>query len=99
MATYSSNSPYYQTSYYGKFLDLMTPRIVVKNAADTIYIIDAVYTRRPDHLAFDLYGDSGLWWVFAARNPDIIQDPVFDFVAGTTIYVPSKKSLDSSLGL
>jgi len=50
-------------------------------------------------LAFDLYGDSGLWWVFAARNPNTIEDPLLDFRAGTTIYIPNKATLTSDLGL
>lgn len=99
MASYSKNSPYYQTGTFGKFLDVMTPRTVKKDPQDTIYTIDYLYNQRPDLLAFDLYKDSGLWWVFAARNPDVIQDPIFDFVAGTTIYIPSKQSLESTLGL
>jgi len=53
---------------------------------------------RPDLLAADLYGDANLWWVFAVRNPNIIQDPVFDFTAGTIIYVPSMVTLTTALG-
>ena len=99
MTTYSKNSPYYQTATYGKFLDVMTPRVVMKNPQDAIYTIEYKYHLRPDSLAQYLYGDSGLWWVFAARNPDIIQDPIFDFTFNATIYVPTKQSLESTLGL
>lgn len=99
MSSYSNTSPYYQTGMYGKFLDVMVPRTIKKDPSDTVHTIGQVYSKRPDLLAHDLYGDAGLWWVFAARNPDIIQDPIFDFVTGTTIYVPSKKSLSSTLGL
>jgi hypothetical protein len=46
-----------------------------------------------------LYGTSKLWWVFAQRNLDVIQDPVFDFIAGTQIFVPKKSGLVSILPL
>lgn len=99
MASYSKTSPYYQTGTYGKFLDVMTHRVIKKDPQDVLYKIEYIYNYRPDLLAFDLYKDSGLWWVFAARNPDIIQDPIFDFTINTTIYIPSKQSLESTLGL
>jgi hypothetical protein len=50
-------------------------------------------------LAYDLYGDSGLWWVFAVRNPNVIKDPVFGFIAGLAIYIPQKTTLVSDLGI
>ena len=53
----------------------------------------------PDLLAFDLYGDSSLWWVFAIRNPNAIQDPIYDFQPGVIIYVPQKQNLTTALGL
>ena len=53
-----------------------------------------------DHiLAFDLYGDSALWWVFKARNPNAIDDPIFDFQAGMKIYIPNKGTLEAELGV
>ena len=45
------------------------------------------------------YGDANLWWVFAMRNPNVLKDPLFDFTTGNTIYVPTKASLQSDLGL
>jgi len=44
-------------------------------------------------LAFDLYGDPSLWWVFAVRNPNVISDPVFDMRIGARIAVPKKETL------
>jgi hypothetical protein len=84
---------------YGTFLDLMTKRDVTTHADDTLYAIEKVYEYRPDLLAADIYDDAGLWWVFQARNPNIITDPLGDFTAGTKIYVPQKKNLLTSLGL
>lgn len=100
MATvYSKNSPYYGTEFFGNFLDVRKDRIITGDASDVMYQIDPVYNNRPDLLAHDLYGDSGLWWVFTARNPNVLQDPIFDFTAGTIIYIPKKQNLQSVLGL
>lgn len=99
MTTYSKSSPYYTTGKYGQFLDLMVNRKITKLASDRQYTIDVVYHLRPDLLAHDLYQDSKLWWVFAARNPNALKDPLFDFVIGTTIYLPAKATLISDLGI
>ena len=98
-ATYDSTSPYYTTGLYGQFLDVMSPRTVSKNVTDTTFTVNKTYEYRPDLLAYDLYGDASLWWVFAARNPNVLKDPVFDFSVGTEIYVPTKNSLTLDLGL
>jgi hypothetical protein len=98
-ASYSVASPYYKTTVFGTFLDIMVPRTITKNPDDVVYQIDRVYQFRPDLLAFDLYGDSALWWVFAARNPNVIEDPLLDFLIGTTIYVPKKETLVKDLGI
>ncbi len=97
--SYSSSSPYYSTGKYGQFLDVMTPRPITKKADDVKYQIDRTYHLKPRILAYDLYGDPNLWWVFAARNPNTLKDPLFDFVTGTVIYLPAKSTLVSDLGL
>jgi hypothetical protein len=97
--TYSKSSPYSNTDLYGFFLDVANIPSIPFNASDIQYQIDTIYGLRPDLLAFDLYGNAGLWWVFAVRNPNIIQDPIFDFQPGVIIYVPQKQNLMASLGL
>lgn len=99
MATYSKASPYYLTPNYGRFLDLLTPRPFPAQRDDVVYTIDRTYQYRPDLLAYDLYQDAALWWVFQARNPNVITDPIGDFVPGVTIRLPKKSTLISSLGL
>ena len=96
---YNSASPYAATGLYGQFLDIMQARKITSRVDDVLYAIDSVYQYRPDMLAFDLYNNSALWWVFAARNPNIIKDPIFDFAAGTEIYIPKKETLTIDLGL
>ncbi len=99
MAAYKKTSPYYSTKNYGTFLDVMEMRKISKLESDVSYTIAKSYHFRPDLLAFDLYGDAALWWVFAARNPNIIKDPVFDFRPGVTIRLPKKETLVDDLGL
>jgi len=96
---YSANSPYSKTKNFGNFLDIMINRPITALADDVLYEIDKMYEYRPDLLAFDLYGDAALWWVFAQRNPDNIKDPMFDFRAGVQIYIPKKATLEADLGV
>jgi alpha-L-fucosidase len=98
-AEYSRSSPYYSTGTFGKNLDILNYRTITKKADDVIYSVDKIYEYRPDLLAFDLYGDSSLWWVFVARNPNVIDDPLLDFRAGITIYIPKKTTLTADLGI
>ena len=97
--SYSKSSPYGKTEVYGFFLDVANIPDIPKDPSDIRYEIDAIYRHRPDLLANDLYGDTGLWWVFSVRNPNVLQDPVFDFIPGATIFVPKKSMLKSVLGL
>jgi hypothetical protein len=99
MATYKNSSPYASTKMFGQFLDILNFRTITKKPDDVSYVIDTVYKYRPDMLAHDLYDDASLWWVFAARNPNAIKDPVFGFVPGLTIYIPQKSTLVSDLGV
>lgn len=96
---YKNTSPYFQTSTYGSFLDVMINRTITKKADDVLYEIDKVYENRPDLLAADLYGDGALWWVFASRNPNVLKDPLFDFRSGVQIYIPKKTTLHQDLGV
>ena len=99
-AKYSSSSPWYKTTITkNSYLDVLTIRPVSAEADDFLYTIESQYTYRPDLLAYDLYEDSNLWWVFMQRNLDVIQDPIYDFQPGVTIYVPQKQNLTSALGL
>jgi hypothetical protein len=77
----------------------MIDRPILKQQSDIYWDITPVYEYRPDLLAFDLYTDSRLWWVFASRNPNRLKDPLFDFVTGTGIYLPKADLLKQLLGL
>ena len=98
---YNKSSPDATTNTFGngQFLDLLVYPTIVKQVDDVQFTINSIYQYRPDLLANDLYGNSALWWVFRARNPNALDDPVFDFQAGVTIFVPKKTTLVSSLGI
>lgn len=98
-ATYSNLSPWFTTTISNNYLDILKIRPVAAESDDYLYTIEAQYTYRPDLLAYDLYGDAALWWVFIQRNLDVLQDPVFDFVPGTKIYIPKNSKLRLSLGI
>ena len=100
VVNYNQASAYYSTPLFDKkFLDLLVYRPIPKLADDSLISISVIYDLRPDLLAYDLYGNPDLWWVFAARNPNTLVDPLWDFTAGTEIYIPQKKSLLSALGV
>ena len=97
---YPATSPYYNTGIVNnKFLDIMVNRPIPKQPSDIYWDITTVYEYRPDLLAYDLYSDSRLWWVFSARNPNSLKDPYFDFVAGKGIYLPKLELLKQVLGI
>ena len=99
MATYGNTSPWSRTPINQNYLDILSIRPVSAEPDDAIYTIEPQYTHRPDLLAYDLYGSPKLWWVFIQRNLDILQDPIYDFIAGTRIYLPKSDSLKRVLGI
>jgi alpha-L-fucosidase len=98
MAQYDATSPYYETGYSQFFLDTMVNRPIPKENDDLTFTINITYQYRPDLLAFDLYGNAGLWWVFYQRNPNTLQAPPMDFKVGTLIYLPKITTLKTALG-
>jgi hypothetical protein len=98
MAQYDSTSPYFNTGYSQFFLDTMVNRPVPRETDDVLFRINQTYQYRPDMLAFDLYENASLWWVFYQRNPNTLIAPPWDFSAGTEIYLPKITTLRSALG-
>jgi len=96
---YGRNSPWYQTNEEPFYLDILTPRPIPVSNTDYTYEIEAKFRHRPDLLAYELFGDAGLWWVFAQRNMSILKDPVYDFESGLVIKIPMRDNLQAFLGL
>jgi len=70
------------------YLDIYNPPIIPDFNQTEIVEITQKYNRRPDLLAYDLYGEARLWWLFALYNKNAIVDPINDFTTGTSIVVP-----------
>jgi len=98
MAIYDATSPYFDTGYTQFFLDVMINRPIPKENDDLQFTINTTYQYRPDLLAFDLYGNATLWWVFYQRNPNSLQAPPLDFKQGVQIFLPKITTLKSALG-
>ena len=98
MANYTSTSPYFTTPYSQFYLDSMVNRPIPRENDDVYFEITQTYQYRPDLLAFDLYQQPTLWWVFYQRNPNTLTAPPWDFEAGQQIYLPKITTLRSALG-
>lgn len=99
MANYSTSSPYSKTNQNKDYLDVMVYIDLPSEVDDYEYTLDKKYEYRPDLLAYDLYNDVNLWWVFAVRNKSVIRDPVFDFVSGVKIFLPKINTINNVLGI
>lgn len=99
--TYGRSSPYFSTPIINnKYLDILKFRPIPYDPTDVFMTITQVYEYRPDLLAYDLYGNSKLWWVFAARNPNVLGgDPYFNMKTGLGIYIPTQDTLQTFLGI
>jgi len=98
-ADYTSASSYYTTGYQQFYLDVWVNRPIPKLPDDLQFQINLTYQYRPDLLAYDLYDNATLWWVFYQRNPNTLTKPPFDFKADTVIYVPKITTLNAALGI
>jgi hypothetical protein len=99
MAKYAKTSPWSDTRQNNFYLNLLEIRPVPSESDDFRYVIENQYRHRPDLLAYDVYGNAKLWWVFVQRNMSVIKDPIYDFEPGTVIYLPKKTNLSKFLGV
>jgi hypothetical protein len=98
MAEYTSTSPYFLTPYTTFYLDAMVNRPIPRENDDVYFKINQTYQYRPDLLAFDLYQQPGLLWVFYQRNTNTLTAPPWDFTTGVSIYLPTLANLRNALG-
>tara|TARA_B100000035_G_scaffold286708_1_gene271197 strand:+ start:105 stop:398 length:294 start_codon:yes stop_codon:yes gene_type:complete len=93
--SYDPTSPWKKTGLIkNKVLDIMNNVYLEFDPLDELYTVPQHYDMRPDLCSYELYGTSKYWWIFAKRNPDIIEDPIRDFSVGTRIRIPSKSAID-----
>lgn len=95
---HASTSPYIATGITNGHLDLLTYIDIPAKIDDVQFTITTYYMHRPDLLANDLYGTPELWWVFSIRNKDVIQDSIYDFIPGQTIFLPQLSTINAALG-
>jgi len=99
MATYTNSSPWAATPQNNLYLETLRIRPIPAEDDDFKYVIENQYRHRPDLLAYDVYGNAKLWWVFVQRNMDVLKDPIYDFLPGKTIYLPKQSNLEQYLGV
>jgi hypothetical protein len=99
MPNFNSASPYAQTDIVNGYLDVLNFIDIPAYSDDVQYTLTTKYLHRPDLLAYDVYGNTQLWWVFAARNKEIIKDSIFDFVPGQTIFLPKTATIKAVVGV
>ncbi|MFW5895501.1 MAG: baseplate wedge protein 53 [archaeon] len=85
---YDSSSVYSATQVTNTYLDLYVPPLEPDFSTSINYTIEQKYHHRPDLLAYDKYGDSKYWWLFALYNKDTVKDPMFDIETGKQILIP-----------
>jgi len=98
MINFNKSSPYSQTPVIDGYLDVLAFIDLPTESDDVQYTIENIYMHRPDLLAYTIYNDPQLWWVFAVRNKDVIKDSVYDFIPGQTIFLPKLSTIKKALG-
>lgn len=96
---YANTSPYFKTNMDLGYMDVIDFRDIPSQVDDILFEVTKTYEYRPDLLAYDLYQNAELWWVFAVRNKSVIKDPIFDMVAGSKIFLPKISTLKTALGI
>lgn len=86
------------TGTFDEFLDINKLPKLNQSIYDEDYTLTSADHKRPDLLAYKLYENTRLWWVFALRNPDVIMDPINDFTEGTKIKLPSSDAVKNIAG-
>lgn len=95
---YPKTSPYSSTPQSNFAIGRFVYRDIPPADDDKTIILPPGYDYRPDRLSNDLYGTPAYWWVFMVRNLDVIRDPIWDFVSGITLTLPSPSYLKKVVG-
>lgn len=91
---YSKFSPYSKVKQTW-YLDYNLPKGIPPADSDVNYIIPNKYAEQPWRLAYELYGNERLYYIFSLLNPNELADPIYDFTAGKTIRIPSVQRMQS----
>ena len=66
----------------------------IEFSSEDKYIITS-YEDRLDLLAYDYYGDEGLWWVISRANPDVTRRDSFFIKMGVQVRIPDVNIIES----
>lgn len=91
---YNSKDLYYDTPISdNRFLDFYVPRPISPSDDDDFIILEKRHEFKPNVLAYDLYADDRLWWIFIRLNMNVIQDPIRDMREGVVLRVPKPERI------
>ncbi len=85
---HKESSQYFDTPLVdNSYLDIARIRPLLPDVTDQDYTVPPKFANRPDLLAFELYDNPNLWWVFQLLNMDKLVDPQNDLVEGLVIRI------------
>jgi len=87
---YKRNSHLRETRIVNGYTALYNPSVTPDYSRTFEFTITQKYVKRPDLLAYDLYGDAHFWWLFPIYNPNALLDPINDFTLETSLLVPTR---------
>lgn len=87
---YKNTSHLRATPIVNGYTDLYQKPLIPNFQKTEKLTITQKYVRRPDLLAYDLYGEARFWWLFALYNKNLIVDPINDMTLNKTILVPTR---------
>lgn len=77
------------------YFDLWDPPKIKETKSPSIIRVTARYVRRPDLVAYDVYGDVNLYWVIALRNNIML--PIRDLIIGSVLICPAIEDVMAGL--
>ena len=89
----NTSSLYKYTKKNSYYMSYYNPVDIPFDSSDYLYEVPAKYNNKPGRLAYDLYGDERLGWIFRYFNNDKINDPIFDLKQGMIIRLPVAERL------
>lgn len=84
-----------QTTVVGNKIGWWERQIFPKSELDVKFTLTKKYHRRPDILAYDMYGKAALQWLVLQYNS--ISDVTTEFVEGAEIMLPTKGRVFSEM--
>lgn len=77
------------TDFYLDVAKLPKAEDLIRNKTPQLITVAPKFQYRPDLLSYELYGNSGYWWLIALLNRNQLQDPIRDLKAGMVLTVLS----------